>query len=179
MFEFSCPDCQISIISHKIISKCAKCNHFMNVNELEEIVKVNSKKTYLKEETINYLKKHLEIYENYNSFSVQQRREYSLLLSKQIQVYYENKELEKRNALVDINRNMLLDLPFNFDINSKVLVKIREKKVIKGIVQELDFKTRQVLIKPIDSLYKESFYCNENWIQSTNKPVEIEQMRLF
>uniref|UniRef100_UPI0015644E6A hypothetical protein n=1 Tax=Aeromonas sp. Ne-1 TaxID=1675689 RepID=UPI0015644E6A len=183
MFEFSCPDCNVATLSHKVIpyKKCPICHVLMNSNEWEREIKVNTKKDYLKEETINYLKNHLDIYGEFSSLTVSQRRDYDEKLSNQIRDYDKRRleitteELNHRNSLVDLHLKMVENLPFDFELNKEILIKLDKNKYIKGIVEEQNPITRQVLVKPIDNVYKERFYTNEHWIYPMQKKVEIEQ----
>ena len=136
-----------------------------------------NKSDHICEDTINYLVTHLQNKKDFSSFSIEERRKYQNRISKQIDLFYKNNELDKRNKLVHLNEHMVRNLPFEFEVDELVLVK--GKRTIKANIISMNPIDRQVFVKPIDNLCKESFYCPECWIIPIREKKEEEQMKLF
>lgn len=134
-------------------------------------------KSFINEETINYLINHWNNKKDFSSFSVTERRKYESLISKQIDLHYKKNELKERNILVQLNKNIVKNLPFEFGLNEDVIIK--EKRLIKATIKELDPVTRQALVQPNDNVLKEPFYCPESMIMPIKRQEEEQQMRLF
>ncbi|MEB2277030.1 hypothetical protein LAV82_23710 [Bacillus sp. ILBB4] len=105
-----------------------------------------------------------EVVAEWKSKSIQEQKEFCILLRRQIQkldkLPFDAINLTHRNELVEIKRKIQCDLPFDYQLYDKVIVKF--DRPIKGIVKELiSREDRTILIKPIDNLYKDEFIISE------------------
>ncbi|MBU8732551.1 hypothetical protein KM915_21105 [Cytobacillus oceanisediminis] len=132
---------------------------------------------HIEPETVQFLFTLLNNKKSFDNLPISARRDYEGKLSKQIELYYQQRKYDERNALVELKKQMVKNLPFEFSVNEEVLV--QGKRVVKAIVLEMDYISRQVLLKPIDNVLKERFQCSEKLITSLKRKEDPQQMKLF
>ncbi|MEF2097307.1 hypothetical protein V3595_22060 [Bacillus sp. CFBP9009] len=111
---------------------------------------------------------------------MQDKKAYWDLLKEQIRkldhqrIAGEEIDYNHRNSLVRKKRSLEPDIPYEFDIGEEVNVR-GFKRRFKGIVSKYDEDpcSKQVLIKPIDTVYKEVFWYPEELLDSIQTDFEI------
>lgn len=119
----------------------------------------------------------------WKSKSIEEQKVFCNLLRSTIQAMdklpFDQIDLAHRNELVEINRELQRDHPFDFQLHDNVIVKF--DRPIKGVVKKfISQEDRSILITPIDNLYKEEFIISECCLSLDVAPAVKEgQIMLF
>lgn len=88
-------------------------------------------------------------------------------------------DLSHRNTLVAIVGELHAKLPFRFSVHDKVIITFGRH--IKGVVKELvDPSMRSILVRPLDTVYKEEMIvCESLLLRDVAPEIKEGQLTLF
>lgn len=88
-------------------------------------------------------------------------------------------DLEYRNKLAKVIREIKKDLPYQFEKGQKVYMNLLSNRKIEGVIKSVyDQNFRLLLVQPIDTVYKEPVAVPESLLEPYEVVSKPEQLML-